>query len=91
VSPDVLTHPAGANVVEVDVREDLRSGREPFSRIIAAVASLQPAEVLLVRAIFEPVPLFAALGERGFAHESVAHDVDDWSVWFWRTAGAGRR
>jgi hypothetical protein len=32
-------HPEGAPVVEVDVRDDLRSGREPFSRIMTAVAA----------------------------------------------------
>ncbi|MGH7619887.1 MAG: DUF2249 domain-containing protein [Gemmatimonadaceae bacterium] len=77
-------HPEGAPVIEVDVRDDLRSGREPFSRIMSAVAALRYGEVLHLRAIFEPVPLFTVLGKRGFAHESEAHAVDDWSVWFWR-------
>jgi uncharacterized protein (DUF2249 family) len=82
--PDIQLHPATAAIVEVDARDDLRSGREPFSRIIAAVNALKPDEVLRVRAIFEPVPLFNALGKRGFAHESNRHAVDDWSAWFWR-------
>jgi len=77
-------HPAGAPEVEVDVREDLRMGREPFSRIMAAVADLRPDQVLRVRAIFEPVPLFHALRKRGFEYESESHGPDDWSVWFWR-------
>jgi uncharacterized protein (DUF2249 family) len=77
-------HPAVANVIEVDVRDDLRSGREPFSRIMSAVSSLDANDVMHLRAIFEPVPLFAVLAKRGFAHESKAHAPDDWSVWFWR-------
>lgn len=77
-------HPASAAVVELDVRDDLRSGREPFSRIMSRIAALGDDEVLHLRAIFEPVPLFAALAKRGFAHESRAHAPDDWSVWFWR-------
>lgn len=77
-------HPHNAPVVEVDVRDDLRSGREPFSRIMRAVAILRDDEVLHLRAIFEPVPLFTVLGRRGFAHESRAQATDDWSVWFWR-------
>ena len=80
-------HPPDAPVVEVDVREELRTGREPFSRIMAAVSDLEPHEVLHLRAIFEPVPLFTVLGKRGFAHESRAHAPDDWSVWFWRWDG----
>jgi uncharacterized protein (DUF2249 family) len=77
-------HPASANVIEIDVREDLRSGREPFSRIMNAVSALAANDVLHLRAIFEPAPLFTVLGKRGFAHESKAHAPDDWSVWFWR-------
>lgn len=75
--------PLAAPVVELDVREDLRSGNEPFSKIMAAVAALGAGEVLRLRATFEPVPLFTVLGKRGFVHESEEHDSDDWSVWFW--------
>lgn len=82
-------HPEGAPVIEVDVRDDLRSGREPFSRIMSAVAALCDGQVLHLRAVFEPVPLFTVLGKRGFAHESRAHATDDWSVWFWRPATPG--
>ena len=79
-------HPADAPVVELDVREDLRQGREPFSRIMSAVAALRAGDVLHLRAIVEPAPLFTILGRRGFAHEAVAHAPDDWSVWFWQPA-----
>jgi hypothetical protein len=90
-SPAEVTraHPAHAKVVEVDVREDLRSGQEPFSKIMAAVGALRPGEVLHLRAIFEPAPLFAVLGKRGFVHESLRHADDDWSVWFWRPDADG--
>jgi hypothetical protein len=80
-SPAVPRH---ARVVEVDVREDLRAGREPFSTIMAAVGALGDDEVLHLRAIFEPVPLYAVLQKRGFVHAAQAHAPDDWSVWFWR-------
>jgi hypothetical protein len=81
---DEHVHPSGAPVVEVDVREDLRNGREPFSKIMAAVGALGDDEVLHLRAIFEPAPLFALMAKRGLSHESVAHAPDDWSVWFWK-------
>ena len=55
-----------------------------MARILAAVGSLQDGDVLLVKAIFEPAPLFTLLGKRGFGHESIQHARDDWSVWFWR-------
>ena len=79
-----LRHSATARVVELDVRDALRAGEEPFSKIMAAVSGLKDEEVLHLRTIFEPVPLFAVLGKRGFVHESRAHAADDWSAWFWR-------
>jgi uncharacterized protein (DUF2249 family) len=86
---EAVVHPASANVIEIDVREDLRAGREPFSRIMSAIGSLDAGDILHLRAIFEPVPLVTVLGKRGFAHESRAHAVDDWSVWFWRPDRCG--
>jgi uncharacterized protein (DUF2249 family) len=83
-------HPADAPAVEVDVREDLRTGKEPFSRIMGAVEELRPDQVLRVRAIFEPVPLFRVLGKKGFAYETEEHAPDDWSIWFWRPAAEQR-
>lgn len=78
--------PEGAPVVELDVREDLRAGREPFTKIMTAVAELAESHVLHLRTIFEPVPLFTVLGKRGFVHETACSGPDDWSVWFWRPA-----
>lgn len=75
--------PIDARVVELDVREELRSGREPFSTIMRAVADLDESAVLRLRATFEPVPLCAVLGKRGFAFRTEEHAPDDWSAWFW--------
>jgi len=80
-------HPASLRQVELDLREDMRVGREPFSRIMAAIATLGPADVLLLRTIFEPVPLFGLMAKRGFRNEVERHSADDWSVWFWRGEG----
>jgi uncharacterized protein (DUF2249 family) len=78
-------HPTVLREVELDVREDMRVGREPFSRIMAAVAKLGADEVLHLRTIFEPVPLFGVLEKRGFSHERARISAHDWSIWFWRT------
>ena len=56
-----LVHPPNAPVVEVDVREDLRAGREPFSKIMAAVSALGESEVLHP----PPPPLFTRPPPRG--------------------------
>lgn len=87
-STQTSRRPTTAPIVELDVREDLRSGREPFSRIMSAVSDLHDDDVLHLRATFEPVPLFAVLGKRGFLVESKANAPDDWSVWFWRPGPA---
>ena len=71
-------------VVELDVRPDLRAGREPFGRIMATVKALRAGEELLLRATFEPVPLFHVLMEQGFRHEATEHGPQDWSVRFWK-------
>ena len=71
-------------VVELDVRPDLRAGREPFGRIMATVKALRAGEELLLRATFEPVPLFHVLMEQGFRHEATEHEPQDWSVRFWK-------
>jgi hypothetical protein len=75
-------------VVDVDVREDLRAGREPFRRILDAVQRLPDDGVLRLRAIFEPVPLYGVLAKRGLGHFTERLADDDWRVWFHREAGA---
>jgi uncharacterized protein (DUF2249 family) len=51
---------------------------------MAAVKTLTPAEALVVRAPFEPVPLYDVLGRRGLAHWTEQRAADDWRVWFHR-------
>ena len=51
---------------------------------MSAVGALGANEVLLLRTIFEPAPLFGVLAKRGFSSESRADAPDDWSSWFWR-------
>ena len=70
--------------VVVDVREDLREGREPFQRIMMAANSLQPDQDMELWALFEPKPLFAVLGGMGFEHEAEEQSNGDWRVRFFR-------
>lgn len=73
-------------VVHLDVRPDILRGEEPFARIMGAVHALGPDQVLVLRAPFEPIPLYNVLGKRGFAHWTEARSADDWSVWLYREA-----
>jgi len=86
--PPALEHIASANQIHLDVREDIRRSQEPFAKIMAAVKALAPEQALVLRAPFKPVPLFAALGKRGFAHWAEQGAPDEWTVWFYREPSA---
>src|SRR5215831_15568245 len=73
------------NVVTLDVRDDLKRGREPFSKIMRTVAALKVNEDLLLIAPFEPAPLYGVLAQQGFSHTAKATDSGDWEVLFSRT------
>lgn len=77
---------APEHITDLDVRDDLRRGAEPFRRIMQAQATVPTGGVLRVRAIFEPVPLYAVLGRQGFTHFTERLADDDWRVWFHRGA-----
>jgi uncharacterized protein (DUF2249 family) len=72
-----------AEIIETDVREDLRAGREPFARIMAARGEVPVHGALVVRAIFEPAPLYRVMAKEGFAHHTERLADDDWRVWFY--------
>ena len=69
---------------ELDVRDDLRAGREPFDRIMEAGTTLPPEGVLRLRTLFEPRALYRRLGREGFRHWTEHLGEEDWRIWFWR-------
>ncbi|MBE0540460.1 MAG: DUF2249 domain-containing protein [Verrucomicrobia bacterium] len=75
-------------IIELDVREDLRQGREPFSKIMMTVGQLKANESLRLLAPFEPTPLFAVLAQQGFSHVSKALESGDYEVLFCRPAAS---
>jgi uncharacterized protein (DUF2249 family) len=77
-----------AKVITLDVRDDIQAGREPFSRIMETVASLEPRDALRLLAPFEPVPLFGVLARQGFSHASKPLADGNWEVLFQRGAVA---
>jgi uncharacterized protein (DUF2249 family) len=76
------------SVVTVDVREDIRTGREPFSKIMGAANGLAVHQTLRLIAPFEPTPLYAILGKQGFAHEAKAQRDGSWEIHFTRATSA---
>jgi uncharacterized protein (DUF2249 family) len=86
--PEALARVPESALVHLDVREDIRGGREPFQRIMAAAKRLDPGQVLVLRAPFEPIPLYDVLGRRGLSHWTERRAPDDWRVWFYRGQAA---
>lgn len=84
--PEPLADVEEERIRDVDVREQLRQGGEPFERIMAAASDVPEDGVLRVRAIFEPRPLYSVLSSRGFRHWTEQLGEEDWRVWFWRPA-----
>ncbi len=76
-----------SRILDLDVRDDLRAGREPFQRIMHARQALAEDAVLRLRAIFEPRPLYGVLEREGFSHWTERLADDDWRVWFYRVGG----
>lgn len=72
------------SAVTLDVRDELAAGGEPFVRIMEAAATIPSGQSLVLVAPFEPVPLYAALGGRGFTHETECVAADEWVVKFTR-------
>jgi uncharacterized protein (DUF2249 family) len=85
--PRELADVPEARRTRLDVREDIRRGDEPLARIMAVVTSLGDGHVLVLRAPFEPIPLYRVLGNRGFRHWTERHGDDDWTVSFYRETG----
>ena len=81
--PAALAAVAPEDVIEADVRDDLRRGEEPFSRIMSARREVPDGGALCVRAIFEPVPLYAVMEKQGLAHYTEELGPEDWRVWFY--------
>jgi uncharacterized protein (DUF2249 family) len=75
-------------VVRLDVREDIRNGREPFARIMQEVAQLKSDEQLLLIAPFEPAPLYAVLTQQGFSRQTKPTETGDYEVLFTRSSRA---
>jgi len=86
MKPAELESVAPHRILDLDVREDLRAGKEPFQRIMHARQALAEDGVLRVRAIFEPRPLYTVFGNQGLAHWTERLADDDWRVWFYPAA-----
>jgi len=68
--PEFLADLHPDHLITLDARPLLARGEEPFMTIMQAADRVGPGQVLKLIVPFEPVPLFAVLGRKGFAHWS---------------------
>ena len=72
--------------VRLDVRPLQARGESPLPAIMSAARDVAQGEILYLRNTFEPLPLYEALGKKGFQAwaRSVEGQVDDWQIYFYR-------
>ena len=62
-------------LIELDVRNDIRTGNDPFLKIMDAVEAVLEGGALCIINTFEPTPLIAILKKRGFmSHTDLVSD-----------------
>lgn len=71
------------NIIELDVRPIINSGRDPFKDIMGKAKSLGENEVLMIINNFEPVPLYSVLAKKGFAHKTT-NELGEWRIYFYK-------
>ncbi|WP_339821849.1 DUF2249 domain-containing protein [Paenibacillus sp. FSL R7-0216] len=71
-----------AKIVELDVREQLKSKMEPFQLIMDTVKTLGKDDIFVLHATFKPTPLLGFLKMKGLVGQSVMHDKEHWITTF---------
>jgi TusA-related sulfurtransferase len=74
--PDFITSLKKEQLVELDVRPVIASGKDPLSLITEKVKTIKPGQVLKITNSFEPVPLMRLLEKQGFVvYADVLSDI----------------
>jgi len=79
----------GSSVVQLDVRDLMARGEDPFAVIMEAVSKLADSESLELIAPLEPVPLYGVLEIRGYGHRTEDLGGGDYRVVFTPDEGGG--
>ncbi|MBK7665978.1 MAG: DUF2249 domain-containing protein [Sphingobacteriaceae bacterium] len=59
------------NIVELDVREMLKAGKDPFNVIMESLSTLSENSILKIVNTFEPTPLISILSKKGYIHNTI--------------------
>jgi uncharacterized protein (DUF2249 family) len=73
--PPFLTSVKPEQIIVLDVRSILETGKDPLPQILEKVNQVQQHQVLKIINTFEPTPLMHLLKKQGF--ESFAHAIDE--------------
>ncbi|HEX6848422.1 MAG TPA: DUF2249 domain-containing protein [Chitinophagaceae bacterium] len=76
------------NIIELDVRPIIESGKDPFNIITGKIRQLKAGEVLKLVNSFEPVPLIQILSRQGFQYHVETIDDNLVNTYFHKTADA---
>jgi uncharacterized protein (DUF2249 family) len=74
--------------IMLDVRQALEEGHDPFKEIMEAAAHVSENHSLLVINTFEPIPLLAILGKKGFGHYTTQLEANLVHTYFYRSGQA---
>lgn len=66
--PEILKNLNSENIIQLDVRPIIDSGKDPFLEIMSVVKSLKDDQVLNLINSFEPLPLYNVMKTKGFEH-----------------------
>ena len=86
---DKATSDRAGGTTALDVRPILAAGEEPLELILETAGGVSEGDVLEITAPFEPIPLYAVLGARGFAHLTEMRGADQFVVRFTQTGITG--
>ncbi len=71
-------------VAELDAREMQHRGEDPFFKIQDTARTVEQGQAFRLRNTFQPFPLYAVLGGKGFVHHAEELGDGDWLITFYR-------
>lgn len=86
--PERLKNISKENMVDLDVRPEVESGRDPFRTIMTTVGNLKDGEGLHLINTFEPVPLYTVMKMKGFDHSTECVG-GVWHIYFFKGMAEG--
>jgi uncharacterized protein (DUF2249 family) len=82
--PDFITSIKKDQIVDLDVRAVLASGRDPLNIILEKIKTIQPGQILKIINTFEPIPLIKMLEKKGFVTFTETLDANLVETYFYK-------